>query len=29
MTPMLSQSDTWAERYDKNTETCVEMFLET
>jgi hypothetical protein len=28
-TPILSQSDTQAESYDKNTDTCVEIFLET
>jgi hypothetical protein len=27
-TPILSQSDTRAESYDKNTETCAEIFLE-
>jgi hypothetical protein len=28
-TPILSQSDTQAESYDKNTETCAEIFMET
>jgi hypothetical protein len=27
-TPISSQSDTWAESYDKNTKTCAEIFLE-
>jgi hypothetical protein len=28
-TPIVSQSDTRAESYDKNTETCAKLFLET